>query len=90
MSDLIWSEAKLSNMISLLDRVIAKLEGELETFEKNFEVVRRNWSGDEYNKAEVKLLEIRKTLEKAISDQRQQKNYLVEKNNNFHGIVSGL
>ena len=90
MSDLIWSEAKLTNMISLLDRVIAKLEEELETFEKNYEVIRRNWSGDEFNKAEVKLLEIRKTLEKAINDQRQQRNYLQEKNNNFHGIVTGL
>ena len=90
MADLVWSEAKLNNMISLVDRVIAKLESELETFERNFDVIRRNWQGDEYNKAEVKLLEIRKTLETAISDQKQQRQYLVEKNNNFHGIVSGL
>lgn len=90
MSDLIWSEAKLTNMISMLDRVVANLEGELENFEKNYEVIRRNWSGDEFNKAEVKLLEIRKTLETAISDQKRQRNYLVEKNSNFHDIVSGL
>ena len=90
MSELIWSEAKLTNMISLLDRVIANLEGELETFEKNHDVIKRNWSGDEFNKAEVKFLEIRKTLETAINDQKKQRNYLVEKNNNFHGIVTGL
>ena len=90
MSELIWSEAKLTNMISLLDRVIAKLEGEVDTFEKNYEIIRRNWAGDEFNKADVKLLEIRKTLITAINDQKQQRNYLIEKNNNFHNIVTGL
>ena len=90
MADLIWSESKLTNMISLLDSVIAKLEEKLDTFDKNHEVIKRNWSGDEFNKAEPKLLEIRKSLVRAIDDNKQQRQYLVEKNNNFHGIVTGL
>lgn len=90
MSELIWSEAKLTNMISLLDRVIAKLEGEREQFGKLRDIVRRNWSGNEFNKADQKFEEIDKTLDVAITDQKKQRNYLIEKNNNFHGIVTGL
>ena len=90
MADLIWSEAKLQQMIDLLNRVITKLESKLEDFDKNYEVVKRNWSGTEFQKADVKLLEIRKTLQRAIDDNKQQRQFLMEKNNNFHGIVSGL
>ena len=54
------------------------------------EIVKRNWSGDEYSKAEPKLLEIRKTLETAISDLRTQRNFLDNKNQDFANQVSGL
>ena len=43
--------------------------------DKNFEVVKRNWSGSEFQKAEPKLLQIGKTIDRALADQRQQRNY---------------
>ncbi|MBQ8891589.1 MAG: hypothetical protein IJ068_01845 [Bacilli bacterium] len=90
MADLVWSEARLSQMTERLNQNIRKIEEELETFEKNYEIIKRNWAGDEFNKADPKLLEIRKTLQTAIEDNRKQMQYLSEKNSNFHGIVSGL
>ena len=56
-------------------KYITKIEGELETFERNFQIIRANWSGTEFDKAAPKLLEIKTTLERALNDQRSQKNY---------------
>lgn len=90
MADLIWNESKLRQMIERLNQIIIKLEEKLETFNKNFDIIRRNWSGDEYNKAEQRLLAVKKSLETVLDDERRQKLYLTEKNNSFHDIVSGL
>lgn len=90
MADLVYNQAKFEDQIRRLDQNIRKLESELETFNQNYDVVKRNWSGDEFNKAEPKLLEIRKTLETALNDARTQKNYLEGKNADFASQVSGL
>ena len=90
MADLIWSEAKLEQTTQRLSQNLKKLEEERECFRKEFEVIKKNWFGDEFNKAEPKLLEIEKTLNRAIEDNQKQMQYLSEKNSNFRGIVSGL
>ena len=90
MADLVYNQAKFEEQIRRLDQNIKKMESELEEFNRNFDVIKRNWSGDEFNKAEPKLLEIRKTLETALNDSRTQKNYLDAKNQDFASQVSGL
>ena len=90
MSDLIYNQAKFNEQIRRIDNNIHELEGELEEFNKNFELVKRNWSGTEYNKGEEKLMFIKKTLETALADQRKQRNYLEQKNQDFASEVSGF
>ena len=90
MSDFVWSEAKMGQTTGRLQQNVRKIDEHIDTFDKNFEVIKRNWSGDEFNKAEPKLLEIRKTLQTAKEDNEKQLQYLAEKNSNFHGIATGL
>lgn len=90
MADLVYNQAKFNELINRLDSNITKIEGELETFERNFQIIRANWSGTEFDKAAPKLLEIKTTLERALNDQRSQKNYLERKNQDFASQVSGL
>ena len=90
MEDLVYNENKLSETTDNLDNNIRKLREELETFNTNYEVVKANWSGSEFNKANEKLLEIKKTLETAIADNEQQLVYLKQKNADFAEVNSGL
>lgn len=90
MADLVYNQAKFEEQIRRIDQNIKKMESELEEFNQNFDVIKRNWSGDEFNKAEPKLLEIKKTLETALNDSRTQRNYLDTKNQDFASQVSGL
>ena len=90
MADLVYSEARFDELINRLDQNIRKIEGELETFEQNYQVVKANWSGSEFEKADQKLLEIKKTLETALSDNRTQKAFLERKNSDFASQTSGL
>ena len=90
MADLMYDQERFEEQIGRLDSNISKIESELETFEQNYEVVKRNWSGTEFDKADPKLLEIKKTLEKALTDSRTQRNYLNQKNQDFASQVSGL
>ncbi len=90
MADLIYNQAKFNDQIRRIDNNIHELEGELEEFNKNFDMIRKNWAGTEYNKAEEKLMHIKKTLETALADQRKQRNYLEQKNQDFASEVSGF
>ena len=90
MRDLKYNENKLSETTDNLDNNIRKLREELDTFNTNYEVVKANWSGSEFNKANEKLLEIKKTLETAIADNEQQLVYLKQKNADFAEVNSGL
>ena len=90
MADLVYSQAGLEEVTNRLDANLRKLRGELETFNQNFDVIKANWSGSEYEKAEAKLLEIRKTLETAIADNNRQLAYLSQKNADFAEVNSGL
>ena len=90
MTELNYNEEKLTETTNNLDNNIRKLREELDTFNTNYEVVRANWSGSEFNKANEKLLEIKKTLETAIADNEQQKEYLERKNDEFARANSGL
>ena len=90
MADLVYNQARFNELNSRLDANIRKIEGELENFERNFQIVKANWSGTEFDKAEPKLLEIKTTLERALADQRAQKTYLERKNQDFASQVSGI
>ena len=90
MADLVYNQAKFDEQIRRIDQNIKKLESEREEFHRNYDIVKRNWSGDEFNKADVKLMEIDKTLNMAIEDQKKQRNYLEGKNQDFASQVSGL
>ncbi len=90
MPDLVYNQAKFNEQIRRIDANIKKLESEKETYQQNYEVIKRNWSGDEFNKAEPKLEQIRQTLDKAIEDQKRQRNFLENKNQDFAHQVSGL
>ena len=90
MADLVYDQAKMAETTNNLENNLKKLREELETFNTNYEVVRANWSGDEFNKANDKLLEIKKTLETAIADNEQQLVYLKQKNDEFARANSGL
>ena len=90
MADLIYNQSNFNDQIRRTDQTIKKLENEKEEFQRNYDIVKRNWSGDEFNKADAKLMEIDKTLDKVIEDQKQQRNYLQEKNDNFASQVTGL
>lgn len=90
MADLVYSQAGLEDVTNRLDSNLKKLRGELETFNENYDIVKANWSGSEYEKADAKLLEIRKTLETAIADNTQQLAYLNQKNADFAEVNSGL
>ncbi len=90
MADLVYNQARMTENINNLENNVAKLREELETFNTNYDVVKANWSGSEFNKADEKLLEIKKTLETAISDNEQQIKYLKQKNADFAETNSGL
>ena len=90
MADLVYNQARMTENINNLENNVAKLREELETFNTNYDVVKANWSGSEFNKADEKLLEIKKTLETAISDNEQQLVYLKQKNADFAEVNSGL
>ncbi len=90
MEDLVYNENKLSETTDNLDNNIRKLREELETFNTNYEVVRANWSGDEFDKADEKLKKIKETLETAIADNERQKEYLEGKNDEFASASSRL
>ena len=89
MADLVYDQAKFDELIRRIDENINKLESEKESFERNYEIVKRNWSGTEFNIANEKLLEIQKTLDKSLEDQRKQRQYLDQKNYKFASRVSG-
>ena len=90
MADLVYNQAKMAETINNLENNLKKLREELETFNTNYEVVRANWSGDEFDKADEKLKEIRETLETAIADNERQKEYLEGKNDEFASASSRL
>lgn len=83
MSDLFYNQSNFENQIASLQQNIAELEGELEVFNTNFETIKANWSGTEFEKAKEKLMEIGKTLEDAINNNKQQLKFLNEKNSRF-------
>ena len=82
MADLVYNQAKMAETINNLENNLKKLREELETFNTNYDVVKANWSGSEFNKANEKLLEIKKTLEQLV--------YLKQKNADFAEVNSGL
>ena len=90
MADLVYNQARMTENINNLENNVAKLREELETFNTNYEVVRANWSGDEFDKADEKLKKIKETLETAIADNEQQLVYLKQKNADFAEVNSGL
>ena len=90
MADLDYRQSRFDELIGRLDQNIRKIESELETFEENYQVVKANWSGTEFEKADQKLLEIKTSLETALNDNRTQKKFLEEKNASFANQVSGL
>lgn len=90
MADIIYNQAKLEEVTNELEGQIKKLNEELETFNQNYEVVKANWSGSEFEKADEKLKEIKSTIETAIADNKQQLVYLKQKNADFAEANSGL
>ena len=89
MADLIYDQAKFDELIRRIDENIRKLESQKESFEREYEIVKKNWSGTEFNTANEKLLEIEKTLNKSLEDQKRQRNYLSQKNSKFARPASG-
>ena len=90
MAEFVWNQQNLSEQIQRLKQNRSKLQGNLDEYEKQREVVKRNWSGDEFEKADVKMIEAIKTCRDTIDQLDQQIKYLENKNNNFSEIVSGL
>ena len=90
MADLVYNQTRFEEQIRRLDQNIRELESELESFNQNYEVVKKNWMGSEFEKAEPKLLEIKKTLETALNDSKTQRNYLDKKNQDFASQLSGF
>ena len=90
MDDLMHNQAKFSNTILELRGCITKLENELASFNHNYNVIKRNWSGTEFDKATLKLEEIKNTLEKAITDNNNQIKYYENQNDDFASIHTGL
>ena len=83
MADLVYNQAKMAETINNLENNLKKLREELDTFNTNYEVVRTNWSGDDFDKADEKLKKIKETLETAIADNERQKEYLAGQNDEF-------
>lgn len=90
MADLVYNQARLAEITNRLNTNLRKLQEELETFNSNYEVIKANWSGSEFERASEKLLEIRKSLETAIADNNRQLAYLDQKNADFAEVNSGL
>lgn len=90
MPDLYYNSAKFDELDSRLDANIAKIKQELDEFDRNFELVKKNWSGTEFEKAKPKLLLIKKTIQRALDDQIAQKKYLERKNQDFASRKSGF
>ena len=90
MADLVYNQAKFEDLLSRINQNLKKLNEEKESYNQNFETVRKNWSGTEYEKAEPKLLEIGETIDKAIEDLTTQKRYLEGQNQDFASQDVGL
>ena len=90
MADLVYNQAKFEDLLGRINQNLKKLNEEKETYNQNFEKVKSNWSGTEYEKAEPKLLEIGKAIDKAIEDLTTQKRYLEGQNQDFASQDVGL
>ena len=90
MADLVYNQAKFEDLLSRINQNLEKLNEEKETYNQNFDAVRKNWSGTEYEKAEPKLTEIGTTIDKAIEDLTTQKKYLEGQNQDFASQNVGL
>lgn len=90
MDDFSYSQRNFEDLLGRINNNIKELENELEMFESAFGIVRENWSGSEYAKAEVKFLEIEKTLKTVLDDQIKQRNYLAGQNDAFASQATGL
>lgn len=90
MADLVYSQAKFEELLRRINQNLQKLNEEKATYAENFDVVRKNWSGTEYEKAEPKLIEMGNTIDKAIEDLTTQKKYLEQQNQDFASQNVGL
>lgn len=90
MADLVYNQAKFEDLLGRINQNLKKLNEEKETYNQNFDTVRKNWSGTEYEKAEPKLTEIGKAIDKAIEDLTTQKRYLEGQNQDFASQDVGL
>ena len=90
MADLVYNQARMAETTNNLENNLKKLREELDTFNTNYEVVRANWSGDEFDKADEKLKKIKETLETAIADNERQLRYLKQKNADFAEVRAGF
>lgn len=88
--DFSWNGRNFEQLINDLDQNIRELMTERAEFGKYHEVVKRNWFGDEFQKAEVKLDEIDKSLDKIIKDQTTQRNDLQQRNEDFASTSTGF
>ena len=90
MADLEYNQRNFEDLLNRINNNIKNLEEEQGMFQSAFDVVRRNWSGSEYNKAEVKLLQIEKTLKEVLEGQRKQRDYLSGQNDAFASQRTGF
>ena len=84
-----YNQRNFEEQLRDLNQNLKELNYERDIYQKNFDIVKKNWSGDEYNKAEVEFIRMGNTLDKAIRDLTNQKKSLEERNSEFIRVNGG-
>ena len=85
-----WNGENLSEIISELYSKKQMLNNQSQRLASIRTKMGNIWRGNEYKKAEARILETERALGIAIADVSKQINYLEQKNNSFSNIRSGL
>ena len=85
-----WNEGNLNELISELNSKKEALSNQSQSLATLRTKIGNVWRGNEYKKAEARILETEKALSNAIDDVSRQITYLEQKNNAFSNIRSGL
>lgn len=78
-----YSQSNFENQLRELVQNLKELDFERENYIRNYNIIKKNWSGNEFNKADVHFIKMKNILDTVITDLTNQKNSLEKRNQEF-------
>ena len=78
-----YSQSNFENQLRELVQNLKELDFERENYIRNYNIIKKNWSGNEFNKADVHFMKMKNILDTVITDLTNQKNSLERRNQEF-------